>query len=292
MSAQKKKLLRRRLAGAYASSLVSISLVLMLVGIATFLIANARSVADYFKESLQISVIMEQEVTEEKAGEFKNDLDGRPFIKSTRLVTKEEGTAQMKEMLGEDFLSVFEASPIPISIDIQLKAEYVSPDSVSMVKGMLEESPLVEEVSYQQSLVEALNSNLAKISLVLGVFILLLLFISFVLIGNTVRLDVFARRFTIHTMQLVGATRSFVRGPFLKRAAIQGLAAAVLALGVLGGLIMLLNRSFEELFAIFQPRIIAMSAAIVVVTGVIVCVACTFSTVSRLLSLSKDELYG
>ena len=110
---------------------------------------------------------------------------------------------------------MFETSPIPVSIDVTLDADYVSADSLEIVKAEISESPLVEEVVYQRSLVDALNANLSRISLILGVFIALLLFISFVLINNTVRLNVFARRFTIHTMKLVGATRSFIRAPFL-----------------------------------------------------------------------------
>ena len=223
MAKEENKIIRRRLRNAYASSIISISLVLLLIGIAALLIVNARSVSDYFKENMQLSVILKPDVSDEDALSYQKSVETLPFIKGTRLVTREEGAAELAGMLGDDFLSVFETSPVPVSLEITLQADYVAPDSVAFVRRTLSASDKVEEVEYQQSLVETLNANLAKISLVLGVFILLMLFISFVLINNTVRLGVFSRRFTVHTMQLVGATRRFIRKPFMNGALLQGL---------------------------------------------------------------------
>ena len=200
------KIMRRRLANAYLSSVISISLVLLLVGMASILLVNAKSVSDYFKENMQVSVMMKQNVSEESAMKFKTTLDKERYIRSSVYVSKEQGMNEMAQMLGDDFLDVFEVSPIPASIDITLNADYVSADSLEMVKQDISKSSLVDEVIYQRSLVDALNANLRKISMILGVFIALLLFISFVLINNTVRLNVFARRFTIHTMKLVSTT--------------------------------------------------------------------------------------
>ena len=292
MEMKQSRIMRRRLAGAYASSILSISLVLMLVGVASILIVNARSVADYFKESLQMSVILKEETSEKQALACESKIAALPYVKSTRFVSKEEGTEEMKALLGEDFLSVFETSPIPFSIDVTLKADYVSPDSVALVSSIIEKNAAVDEVSYQQSLVEALNSNLGRIAALLSVFIALLLFISVVLISNTVRLDVYSRRFTIRTMQLVGATRRFITKPFLKRAAFQGLAASGVALIAIGGGLAALKGSLPELFEIFRPRLLALDAVIVVAAGVLVCVASTAVIVRKILSLSKDELYG
>ena len=180
---------------------------------------------------------------------------------------------------------------MPLSIDISLKADYVSADSVAIVRKVLEASPLVEEVEYQQTLVETLNENLAKISVVLSVFILLMLFISFVLINNTVRLNVFSRRFTIHTMQLVGATRAFIRRPFMKGAVVQGLLSAAFALAVLYGVLALLRKSFPQLFMVFDTRSMMLVAGVVVVSGVLICMLSTFFVVNKLVSLDKDHLY-
>lgn len=285
------RIMRRRLRNAYLSSVISISLVLLLVGVASMLLVNAKSVSDYFKENMQISVLMKQTVSDEDALEYRELLDGERYIKSTTFVSKEQGRKELADQLGEDFLDVFETSPIPVSIDVTLEAAYVSSDSLEVVRVEIAESPLVEEVVYQRSLVDALNANLSKISMVLGVFIVLLLFISFVLINNTVRLSVFARRFTIHTMKLVGATRSFIRAPFLLQSAFQGVFAAFLAIIVLLGLMFLMRSSFSQLFEIFRMELLLLVMGIVLVSGLAICLLSTYFVVNKLISLHKDELY-
>lgn len=288
---EKNKLVRRRLRNAYASSVVSISLVLLLVGVASLLIVNARTVSEYFKENVQISVLMKQGVTESQAEQYAAGVTELPYVRNTRTVSREEGTEELKAMLGEDFLSVFETSPVPVSVELTLHSEYVAPDSLAVIMPVLSDSPLVDEVDCQQSLVEALNANLARISIILGVFVLLMLFISTVLINNTVRLSVFSQRFTIHTMKLVGATKGFIRKPFLLTALLQGLVASAIALLVLASLLMLLKRSFVQMFEIFSPTALAISAGIVVLCGVLICVVSTFVTVGKLVAMDKDDLY-
>ena len=283
--------MRRRLVNAYLSSVVSISLVLLLVGVAAMLLVNTRSVSEFFKENLQVSVMMKQEVSDEEAAVFKNEIDSMRFVRNAELITKARGEKEMAEMLGAAFLSVFETSPIPVSIVVTLDADYVSRDSLKIVEKAMMKSPMVDEVVYQKSLVDALNSNLNRISMVLGVFIALMLFISFVLINNTMRLNVFARRFTVHTMKLVGATRAFIRGPFLLRAAFLGLFASVIALVMLTGLLFVIRAEFAQLFEIFTlPRLLIVMG-VVVASGLIICVISTWFVVNKLVSLDKDELY-
>ena len=285
-------MMRRRLANAYLSSVISISLVLLLVGIAAMLLVNARSVSDYFKENMQVTVMMKQHVTDEAAMDFQNSvLDGKRFIKKTTFISKEQGQREMADMLGDDFLEVFEISPIPVSIDITLKAEYVSADSLEVVRHEIAASPLVDEVVYQSSLVDALNANLGRISAILGVFIALLLFISFVLINNTVRLNVYARRFTIHTMKLVGATRSFIRAPFLVQAAFQGVFAAFIAIIALVVMMYFMRSEFQQLFEIFRLDLLLTVIGIVLASGLTICLVSTWFVVNKLVSLKKDELY-
>ena len=281
----------RRLANSYLSSVISISLVLLLVGIASLLLVNARSVSDYFKENMQVSVLMKQNVSEKSARQFQDKLDGMRFIRSSEFISKEQGQKEMAELLGDDFLSVFETSPIPVSIDVTLDADYVSADSLDMVRREISESSLVDEVVYQRSLVDALNANLSRISMVIGVFIILLLFISFVLINNTVRLNVYARRFTVHTMKLVGATRSFIRGPFLVQSVFQGLFSAFIAIIALLGILFVIRREFLQLFAIFRLELLLAVMGIVLVAGVLICFISTWFVVDKLVSLKKDELY-
>ncbi len=291
MAAGENKLIRRRLAGAWLSTVISISLVLLLVGVAGLLVANARSVSDYFKENMQVSVLMKQEVGDDEAMEYVAELGAMPFIKSVTFVSREQGAKEMTDLLGEDFLNVFEAAPIPVSADVTLKADYVSSDSLEVVKKAVMKSPLVDEVVYQQSLVDKLNTNLRKISVVLGVFIVLLLFISFVLINNTVRLSVFSRRFTIHTMKLVGATKSFIRTPFMIQALFQGLFSALLATLMLIGILFFVRSEFAGLFEVFRLDLLLVVIGVEILAGALICVVSTALVVGRLVSLSKDELY-
>lgn len=291
MSTADNRLMRRRLANAYLSSIISISLVLLLVGVAAMLLVNAKGVSNYFKENMQVTVMMKQDVSDEVAMGFQADLEQEFFIKNTTFISKEQGQREMADMLGDDFLDIFETSPIPVSIDVTLKADYVSADSLEVVRNVISKSPLVDEVVYQSTIVDALNANLNKISVVLGVFIALLLFISFVLINNTVRLNVYARRFTIHTMKLVGATRSFIRAPFLVQAAFQGVFAAFVAIIALVVMMYFMRSEFEQLFEIFRLDLLLSVMGIVLVSGLAICLVSTWFVVNKLVSLKKDELY-
>ena len=291
MTSNDNKIMRRRLANAYLSSVISISLVLFLVGLASLLLVNARGVSDYFKENMQVSVMMKQTVSDEEALDFRDKLEKERFIKSTVFISREQGERELADQLGDDFLDIFETSPIPVSIDVTLNADYVSADSLEVVKTEISASPLVDEVVYQKSLVDALNANLNRISMIIAVFVALLLFISYVLINNTVRLNVFARRFTIHTMKLVGATRSFIRAPFLVQSAFQGIFAAFIAIIALIVMLYFMRSGFEQLFEIFRLDLLLAVMGIVIVSGLAICLLSTWFVVNKLVSLKKDELY-
>ena len=264
---------------------------ILLVGLAALLVVNARSITRWFKENMQMEVLLREEVTEPQAEAFKAGLDSLSFVKKARLVTREEGIKELREMLGEDFLEVFESTSVPLSIELSLKAEYVNADSIAVVSEGIKASPLVDEIESQVPLVDALNSNLNTIGLVLGVLILLLLFISFVLIGNTVRLGIYARRFTVHTMQLVGASRSFIRRPFMLDAFVLGLVSSLLAIAVLAAAIWFSSRSFPQLLDLFSATGLAIVAGVVMLVGIGICLVSTFFVVNRLVGMDKDKLY-
>ncbi len=291
MSKRENKLLRRRMVNAYLSSVISISLVLLLVGAAALLAVNVGGVSRYLKENMKISVIFNQEVTGEQAEKYAGSASLLPYVKDVRVVSREEGEKELAKMLGEDFLSVFETSPVPVSADVSLKAEYVVADSLALVVKALSASPLVDEVDSRQGLVEALDTNLTKISAVFAVLIAVLLFISFALINNMVRLSVYARRFTIHTMKLVGATRSFITAPFLKAALVQGLVASVISTAALSGILYALNRSFPEFFSVLSRSSLLISAGIIFATGALLCTLSTYFVVGKLSEAPKDDLY-
>ena len=285
------KILRKRYVRAFLSSVASIALVLFLVGIAATLLVSQKSITGYLKENMQVSVMMKPQVGESAALKCKKTIDGIAFTKSSSYISKEQGAKEMASLLGEDFLDVFETSPIPISVNLTLKADYVTADSLEVVKSRLGALKEVSEVVCQQSLVEALNSNLNKISIFLAALISLLLFISFVLINNTVRLSVYSRRFTIHTMKMVGATKAFIRRPFVLESIFQGLFASFLAVIFILCSLVFLKGQFSQLFSVFTIGMLLTVILIVVGAGLLICTLSTVVTVNKLVGLDKAELY-
>ena len=279
------------MASAYLSSLVSISLVLFLVGAASLLLVNAKGVSDYFKKNVKISVILKTGVTEDQATEYQKGVDAATFSASSEFISRERGEEELKALLGEDFLEVFETSPVPLSVEVAMKPEYVSPDSVKVASSILGNSPLVDEVVWQQTLVEALSYNLGRASAIISILILLLLFISFVLISNTIRLNVYDRRFAIHTMKLVGATRSFIRKPFLVKSAFMGIFAALIAIIMLIAMLFVLKGEIPQLFELFSPNLLLLVMGIVIGSGLVICLVSTYFVVNKLIKLNKSELY-
>lgn len=291
MGRKEKNIISRRLVHAYLSSIISIALVLLLVGVFGVLAINAGAVQNYFKENVKITAILKENVPDIKAKKLQHTLDLHPAVKRTAFISKEQGTDEMKKMLGEDFLQAFEHNPIPTSIEINLRGEYFNPDSLNLFSKSLEKDPIVGEVAYERSLMEILNRNLEKIAMAFMVFISLLMFISFVLINNTVRLNVYSKRFSIYTMKLVGAKKSFIRGPFLVKAFFQGIVSGLLAALALIGILYLLRDSFEQMFSIFQMELVAAVLGAVVLLGAFICWICTFFVVGRMISFDNNDLY-
>jgi Cell division protein len=229
MKKKEKGVIFRRLLHSYLSSIISISLVLLIVGVLGVLAVNASAVSSYFKENIRVSVIFEKGTPDSEAQTFMKIVEKESYVKRAEFVSKERGAEEMKNMLGDDFMEVFDVNPIPLSVDLYLKAKYLESDSLKTIAAKLSDMPDVREVAYQESLVKVINQNLEKIGVVLSVVLALLLFISFVLINNTVRLNVYSKRFTIQTMKLVGAKRSFIRKPFIRQGIYQGLIAGVIS---------------------------------------------------------------
>lgn len=192
MVAREKNIISKRLIHSYLSSVISITLVLVLVGASALFAANAGEISRFFKENMVVSLILGQSVTEEEGQELARKLTSDPQVLSADFISREQGTQEMKVLLGEDFLSVFESNPVPLSIDLHLNGDMVSRDSLVFLKSRFLKEPAVEEVVYQESLVEILNANLRKIVAILTGVVIVLLFISFVLINNTVRLNVYS----------------------------------------------------------------------------------------------------
>ena len=239
---------KTKLRSSYITLVVSVSMVLFLLGILGLVIINARELSDYFRESLSFSVILDEDVKEADIRMLKKDLDAKEFVKLTEYISKEDAALKLMEELGEDFLSFLGYNPLSPTIDVYLHAGYMNPDSIAVIEKYLLEFPVVSEVYYQESVLHLINENTRKIGLFLGVLSLFLFVIALTVINNTVRLSVYSRRFIIRTMQLVGATRGFVRRPFLLRSVFHGLLAAIVSLLLLMTMLYLVEREFFRLF--------------------------------------------
>lgn len=280
------------MAGAFLSSVLSVSLVLVMIGMATLLLANAKKVSDFFVESLQMSLFLPQEATQEQGEELLATVQTMPFVKTAKLIDREQGAKEMEAMLGEDFLDVFETSPIPLSIDVNLYADYVQKDSIEMVKNKFSAMEQVESVECRQALYEQLTSNMHAIYVAVMVLTILLLFISIVLINNVVRLSLQSKKFSVHTMQLVGASRSYIRRPFMWQAVLIALVSALIAVLELWAILAFVHSSVPQMFAVMAEHSNGIVVASVVLSSLLLCVGDTFIVVNKLLSLRKEELYG
>lgn len=283
----------RRLLSAYLSSVISISLVLLLLGIATALLLNASKVSDHIRSNMQVEVFLAEDVTPDGAARFADRLASVRGVTSVRLIGEDEGRAELADTFGDEFLDVFGDVAIPLSCEATVEPGYASSDSLASLGDRISAFREVESVSYPSGFVDKLNANMGKVGIVLALLIAASLFISFVLIGNTVRINVFNRRFTIHTMKLVGATKGFIRRPFMARAVLQGLFSALLALGWMVLLFLLLKREAPGTYAFLMTDRATLwaVAGIVVAAGVLLCVLSTYWSVNRLLALKKDQLY-
>jgi cell division transport system permease protein len=282
---------KAKLRSSYVTLIVSISLVLFLLGVLGFVLINARELSDYLRESLSFSIFLDDAAKEADIRMLQKDLDAKPYIKSTEYVSKDEAAAKMKEELGEDFINFLGDNPLPPSIDVYLISNYTAPDSVAKIEKYILEYPFVKEVYIPESLLFLINENVRKISIFLLVISSFLFLISLTIINNTIRLSVYSKRFLIRTMQLVGATRSFIRKPFIMQSAFHGFLAALIAMILLMALLYLIEREFFMMFSVESTILLILLGAVIIVIGVVINIISTWFSVNRYLSISEDKLY-
>lgn len=283
---------KARLRGSYLTLVISVSLVLFLLGILGLVIINAKGLSDYLRESLSFSVMLDEDAKEADIRMLQKDLDAKPFVKSTEYVSRDEAAVKMKEDLGEDFISFLGDNPLPPSIDVYLYASYTNPDSVSKMEKYVMEYPFVKEVLVPESLLFLINENVRKVSLSLLIISSFLLLIAVTIINNTIRLAIYSKRFLIRTMQLVGATRSFIRKPFLIRSIYHGVLAALIAMLLLMGLLYLVEKEFLMLYSFRSTNLLIILAVLLIVLGILINLVSTFFSVNRYLVISEDKLYN
>ena len=224
--------------------------------------------------------------------EFNKILDAEDFTKSTKFISKEQATNDLENELGEDFVNFLGFNPIMASIDVKLNSNYANNDSLQTISASLEKNKIVHEIYYQKNLIESLNSNIRKISFFLFCFSLILFFIAFALINNTIRLSVYSKRFLIRTMRLVGAESSFIQKPFITNGIYQGLYSAIFAIFMLIGSIQLIQKETASILNINDLQIIGIVFIVLFCCGIIISCASTFFAVRRFIYLNENELYN
>ena len=288
----KKSNIKNRIRGAYFTSVVSISLVLLLLGIVGLLMLNAKQMSNYVKENLCFSLIINDDVSEPDIKQFQKSLDTHEFIKSTEYITKDDAAKQLQEELGENFIETLGYNPLSPTINVYLNSDYASPDSIAKLEGFfLSKSNIVNEVSYQQNLVNLIHDNIKKVSIILLALSALFFLISFALLNNTIRLQIYSKRFIINTMKLVGAKKGFIRRPFIASGALQGLVSSIIAIALLYGIIYFANSQLENIMGSIDPWIIALLFVAVAVIGVLLCVFATLLSINKYLRLKTINLY-
>jgi len=271
---------------------ISTALVLILLGVVVLSVLTARNTSAYVKENLVITMLLEQDMTTPEAKRLCTKLDKRPYIKHLQFVSKEQALREQTKALGSDPTEFTGGvNPFLASVELTLHADYANNDSLRWISAELRKYPKVSEITYQKDLVESVNSTLAKVSIALLVLAVLLTFVSFSLINNTVRLGIYARRFTIHTMKLVGASWGFIRRPFVRQAVGIGLLAALLACMALGGCVWALYNYEPDILTVLTWQVMAVTGATVFLFGIIITAFCAGISVNKFLRMKAGDLY-
>lgn len=292
MKTSKNKSLNRRILSSSASVVISLSLVLFVVGLLGLVLINAQRLSDYVKENVGFTIMLKDGINEIETLKFQKILDASEFAKNTTFITKEEATQNLKADLGENFVEFLSYSPLLASIDVKLNADYANTDSLQLITYELIENNNVFEVYYQEDLVDKLNSNVTKLSLFLLAFCILLFFIAFILINNTIRLSVYSKRFIIRTMRLVGATNNFIQKPFISKGIYQGIYSSIIAIFMLIGAIQLVQTDTANMLNIDDLKIIGIVFFLIFTSGLFISLFSTYFAVRKFIKLNEHELYN
>lgn len=271
---------------------ISTAMVLILLGLIVFSTLTGRNLSAYVKENLEVTMLLEQDMGDAEAQTLCKKLKQKPYIRSIHFISKRQALAEATRTMGTNPAEFTDGvNPFPSSIELTLTSNYANNDSLKWISAELKKYPKVSEINYQKDLIDAVNQNLAKLGIGLLVLAVLLTFISFSLINNTVRLGIYARRFSIHTMKLVGASWGFIRRPFIKRAVTMGMLAALIACAVLAAGIYALYCYQPEILTIVTWREMAITGGAVFLLGIVITAVCADISVNRFLRMKASELY-
>ena len=270
---------------------ISTSMVLVLLGLVVFSVLTSVNLSSWVKENLTVTVMLNEDVSVNDAKRLCRELYHRPYAKNIDYVSKEQALQEQTQAMGSDPSEFLGANPFVATLEMQMKSDYANRDSLRWIAKELRQMAAVADVAYQEDLMDNVNRNLSRINLILLVLALLLTFVSFSLISNTVRLSVYSRRFLIHTMKLVGASWGFIRRPFMRQGLLVGIIAALLAIAVLGGCVYGLYTYEPNILNFITWRELAITAVAVMLFGIVITAVCSWISVNKFLRMTAGELY-
>ncbi len=291
MTEQVGKAPRKRSKPSYVYSIISITLVLFMLGILGHVLLFSQKLSEYFRESIEISIILKDGLSDADIFQFQKKLEKKPYIKTTRYISKEEAAKILQDDFGED-LQILGYNPLYASVNFNLRADYANSDSLKAIEAELLEQPQVQEVYYFKAIVDLINQNIQKVTLILVGISLMLVIVAITLIDNTIRLAMYSNRFLIKSMQLVGATRWFIIKPFMGRSILNGFISGLLAVIALVGLLYYAQMQLPTLI-VSSDDLINFGAVFIVIiaAGILITWFSTYRSVSKYLGLKLDDLY-
>ncbi len=291
MSSSFEKYQKRRLISSYFSVVISVSLVLFLLGLLGILVLNSQRVGDFFKEQIAVTIFLKNDAKEVEIIQLKQSLALAEYTKSAEYVSKEQAAEEHSETIGENFTDYLGYNPLQNSIDVHLIAKFVSPAIIEEITSEIKNKKFVDDVVYDQPLIAKLSENVKKISFWVLVISSIFLLIAILLINSSIRLSVYAKRFTIKTMQMVGATKSFIRRPFIRRSVRLGILGATIALIGMGIVLFYLDQTFKELELLKGKLMLVVLFGFIFIIGIFISWVSTYFATQRFLNLRSDELY-
>lgn len=291
MASSFEKFQKRRVVSSYFSVVLSVFLVLFLLGILGLFVINSKRISDNFKEDIVMTVFLKSDANDSIVKAFDDELRTANFAKGFKYVTKEEAAEQHKKVIGEDFMQFLGVNPLQNSFDINLKAEYVTNVSFAKIEKRLRKNEIVADIVYDKQLVTLVNDNVRKISMWILIISGIFAVVSVLLINSSMRLSIYSNRFIIKTMQLVGATKSFIRKPFIRKSIILGMVGAILAVTALVGVLAYININYPDLNILKDSIATGVVLLGVLVLGALIPLISTFFATQRFLNLRTDDLY-
>ena len=288
---KKKKISTARFVNAKITSTISITLVLVLLGLTILILFMGNGLSNYVKENMSFSVMLDNDVSDAEIQRLRKNLDAQAFVKSSRFISKAEAKEQLIKDLGEDPEELLGYNPAQDAIEIYLHSEYANNDSIAVINQKIKQQSNVRDLLYQQEAIDLINDNLAKVTMILLILAVVLLFISFTLIRNTIRLSVYSKRFIINTMKLVGANGSFIRRPFIRSNILTGIVAGILANGIIFLILLYFSREYAEMQSIISVTDLLIIFAIVILLGIFISTVATYYAVNRYLKMRTENLY-